>query len=220
MAPFGDASGRLPTRTPVAARHALRRRGRPGHGGLAMTGATEPWARLEAHENRFHRGHARDEEWEGHHVKGPVVHRQQEDDHADERTDIGVHRFRIGVGPALHQGGQAGREVGGDRGRNRQDAVAGHEPDDRADQRDHAARIVHRPHLPHRGGVVERTDEDQQRHEAHHEGRQGTQAGALPECDSGGEQGRDSPQEPRHPVGLRRSPQGVPQVYGGARRAD
>ena len=124
------------------------------------------------------------------------------------------------MGPALHQRRYPGQEVSRDGGGDRQDAVAGHEPDDCADDRDRAARIVHPPHFPHRGGVVERADEDQQRHEAHHERRQGAQANALVELDCGGEQGRDGPEEPRDPIGLRRSPQGVSQVYGGARRAD
>ena len=165
-------------------------------------------------------GRARDEEREGHHVEGPLVHRQQEHDHADQGADVGVHRLGLRVGPTLHQGRHAGQEVGRDGGGDRQDAIAGDEPHDRADHRDRATGVIHPSHFPHGRGVVERRDEDQQGHEAHHEGRQGAQAGAPVESHGSREERSDRPEEPRHPIGLRRASEGVPEVDGRTCRAD
>ncbi len=194
--------------------------GRFGQRCGAGTGPAPARARFQTDQDDLGRRHTDDEDRERRHLEGPVLDRQEEDRHGDDGSDVGVHRLGLRVCPALHHRGDSGQEVGGDGRRDGDDAVTGHEPRDRADDRHHAACVVDPADPPHRVGIVERGGEDQQRHEAHHEGGQGAQAHALLEFHGGSQQRRDGPEEPRHPVRLRGAPQGVSQVYGRAQRTD
>src|ERR1700693_4329194 len=92
-------SCRLPSRRVRPCALSRRRRFDQRCPGATRTLPTRAW--LETHEDDLSRRHAHDENGERGHLEGPLLNREQEDGHADDGPDVGVHGFRLRVGPAL-----------------------------------------------------------------------------------------------------------------------